>query len=237
MAPRRIETTTSRTAEMCCMCRAASNLESDLHYRSGDWVAQELLPRKIQWVFKLPPARHLLIKAFAPEGVYEWVIARTKYIDVLFAKACSEGFSQIVFFGAGFDTRGIRFQADLKGLLVFELDAPTTQGAKIEQYRKRGVAVPANLIFVSVNFEKESISERLTRSGFCKGMRTLVVLEGVTQYLEPAAISTMLQTISDEVGKSSWLVFDYAHASVLKKEGDEYAYGQRRMIKETQKNR
>jgi methyltransferase (TIGR00027 family) len=204
-------------------------LESNPLYKSDDWVAQKLLPKKIQWAFKLAAARSLFVKAFAPEGVYEWVIARTKYIDALFAKACSEGFSQIVFFGAGFDTRGIRFQSELTRMKVFELDAPTTQRAKIDQYQKRDIAVPANLVFVPIDFEKELIEDKLHEAGFCKGARTLVILEGVTQYLRPEAIYSTLRAISNEVGEGSWLIFDYAHASVLKGEGK--AYGQDRMMK------
>jgi len=226
---RRVETTTSRTAEMTCLCRAASFLESNPYYKSDDWVAQKLLPRKIQLAFKLAAARRFLVKAFAPEGVYEWAIARTKYIDALLAKASSEGFSQAVLFGAGFDTRGIRFQSGITRMRVLELDAPTTQRAKIEQYQKRGIAVPANLEFVTINFERELVENKLQETGFSKGARTLVVLEGVTQYLRPEAVYSTLRTISNAVGKGSWLVFDYAHASVLK--GESKVYGQDRMIK------
>lgn len=233
MPERRIETKTSRTAEMTCLCRAASSLESNPFYKSGDWVAQKLLPRKIQLVFKIATARRLLVKAFAPEGIYEWVIARTKYIDALFIRACSEGFSQVVLFGAGFDSRGIRFQSELKGTKVFELDAPTTQSAKIEQYRKRDIAVSANLVFVPSNFEKESVEDKLHEAGFCRGIKTLVVVEGVIQYLKPEAVYATLQTIGNEVGKGSWLVFDYAHASVLN--GESKAYGQARMMKGVKK--
>jgi methyltransferase (TIGR00027 family) len=216
---------------MCCLCRAASSLESDPIYKTQDWVAKELLPKKIQLLFKIAIARRLLIRGFAPQGVYEWVIARTKYIDALFAKATSEGFSQVVLFGAGFDTRGIRFESELKGTKVFELDAPSTQKAKIDQYQKRGIAVPANVIFVPINFEKESVEDKLDEAGFGRGTKTLVVLEGVTQYLVPEAVYSALRTISNEVGKGSWLIFDYAHASVLKGEG--HAYGQDRMMKGT----
>jgi methyltransferase (TIGR00027 family) len=225
----RIETTTSRTAEMTCLCRAASSLETNSLYKCDDWVAQLLLPKKIQLIFKLTATRKALIRALAPEGVYEWVIARTKYIDALFLKASMEGFSQLVLFGAGFDTRGIRFQSELKGMKVFELDAPATQSAKIEQYRKRGIFIPTNLLFVPINFDNESVEDKLHQAGFCKGTKTLVVAEGVTQYLKPEAVFATLQTIRNEVSEGSWLVFDYAHASVLK--GNSGTYGGKRMMK------
>jgi methyltransferase (TIGR00027 family) len=231
---RRIERTTSRTAEMTCLCRAASNLESNPLLRSDDWVALKLLPRTIQFAFRFAAPRRFLVRAFAPEGTYEWVIARTRYIDALFAKLPAEGFSQVVLFGAGFDTRGIRFQSELKQVQVFELDAPTTQSAKIEQYRVRGIAVPANLVFVPVNFETDSVADRLRQTTFRKGRKTLVLAEGVIQYLKPEAVHATLETVSAAVGRGSWLIFDYAHASALRGDGD--TYGEERMMKRVGKS-
>jgi methyltransferase (TIGR00027 family) len=214
---------------MTCLCRAASNLESNPLLRSEDLVAQQLLPRTIQFVFRLQAARRFLVRALAPEGVYEWVIARTKYIDAVFAGFPAEGFTQVLLFGAGFDTRGIRFQSELRQVKVFELDAPTTQSAKIGQYRERGITVPDNLIFVPINFETDSVTDQLRRAGFANGTRTLVVAEGVFQYLKAEAVHATLKTVNTEVGQGSRLIFDYAHASALRGGGN--AYGQERMMR------
>jgi hypothetical protein len=77
---------------LTCGCRAASWMEKRPAFKSGDWVAPLLLPRKIQVLFKVPLFRHALTKVFGPEGVYEWVIARTKYIDDVFERALADGF-------------------------------------------------------------------------------------------------------------------------------------------------
>jgi len=224
---RRVETITSRTAEMTCLCRAASSLERRPLYKSDDWIARLLLPKKVQFAFMLPPARRALIGAFAPEGIYEWVIARTKYLDSFFVNSAGSGFGQVLLLGAGFDTRGIRFERELKEARVFELDAPTTQGAKIDQYHKRGVCPPSNLLFVPINFEKESVEQKLREIKFDAGCKSFVVAEGVTQYLEPQAIDELFRTIEEFTAPGSRIVFDYAHASVLK--GESKAYGEERM--------
>jgi methyltransferase (TIGR00027 family) len=189
----------------------------------------------LQILIRIPIARRFLSRLLAAgyQGIYEWVIARTKYIDEVFIHAGAEGFSQVLLFGAGFDSRGVRFQSELKDVKVFELDAPTTQIMKIGQYRKRGIEVPSNLTFVSINFEKESVAERLKEAGFNKGERTLVILEGVLQYLKPEAAYATLDTIRNQVGPGSWLVFDYAHASVLRGEGN--LYGETRIMKAANK--
>ena len=224
MAQRRIETSTSRTAEMTCVCRAASFLETDPRYKSGDSTAGRLLPRMLQLAFHSRVLRKLLLRLLMPAGIYEWVIARTKYIDALVTRCQADGFKQVLLIGAGFDTRAIRFQPELKAMKVYELDAPTTQRAKVEQYRRRRIAVPANLIFVPVNFETEKLEDRLREAGFGEGHKTLVIAEGVMQYLTPEAAHATLQTVHKMVGRGSRLVFDFAHAEVL--EGTGTTFGQ-----------
>ena len=233
MKKRRIETTQSRTADMTCGCRAASWMEKRPAFKSGDWVAPLMLPRKIQVLFKVAPLRRMLTKVFGPEGVYEWVIARTKYFDDVFERAMAGGVIQVLIIGAGFDSRAIRFKTGDRAVRVFELDAPTTQEAKRQQYKARGIAIPPNVSFVAINFEKESIAEKLLKSGFRRGTRTLVIAEGVFQYLRPEAAHTTLKTIGDLVGTGSWMVFDFAHASVLRGEGS--TYGEKRMAQGVRK--
>jgi methyltransferase (TIGR00027 family) len=233
MQGRRIEKMQSRTAEMTCGCRAASWLEKRSAFKSDDWVAPLLLPRAMQVLFTIRPLRRLLTRVIGPEGVYEWVIARTKFIDQVFERALSSGVAQVLIVGAGFDTRAIRFKTDGRRIRIFELDASPTQAAKLEQYKARGITIPRNVSFVPINFEKESISKSLLKKGFRRGAKTLVVAEGVFQYLEPAAAHTLFATLRDLVGAGSTLVFDYAHASVLRGEGK--AYGERRMTREVKK--
>ena len=74
-------------------------------------------------------------RVLAPTGVYKYVIARTKYIDAVFKEALAEKFDQILLFGAGFDTRALRFQTEAQHTRIFELDAPFTQQAKLQQYK------------------------------------------------------------------------------------------------------
>jgi methyltransferase (TIGR00027 family) len=172
--------------------------------------------------------RMLLRKAMGPQGAYEWVIARTRYFDDALLRACREGFSQVLLFGAGFDSRGVRFKAELKEMRLFELDAATTQRLKTEQFRLRGVEVPPNVTFVPVNFETESVEEKLAQSGFMRNQKSLVILEGVLQYLNPHAVHSTFTTVHNMVGMGSRIVFDHAYGFVLR--GERNVYGQERMI-------
>jgi methyltransferase (TIGR00027 family) len=144
------------------------------------------------------------------------VIARTKYIDAVFQKALDDHFEQVVLLGAGFDTRALRLQAEFGNTQVFELDVPSTQTAKIDRYRQRKLIVPRNLKFIAIDFDKESIFDKLNQSGFHERERSLFILEGVLMYLLPASVDATFRTLQTLAGESSRLVFDYLCASVLR---------------------
>ena len=116
---RRIETRTSRTAEFTCMSRAASYRETRGCYKGTDNIAYALVPGFIKLLLRFPRFCKLYNKYLAPKGIYEYVIARTKYIDSLFIDAFEQGFDQIVIFGAGFDSRAQRFNGLNKKTKIF----------------------------------------------------------------------------------------------------------------------
>lgn len=218
MAGKRIDTTTSRTAEIMCMIRAMSSLEKHKCYKCDDDLAFLLLPRLFQLLTHLPLFRRIFTDRMGARGMYEYVIARTKYMDAAFKEALAEGFGQVLIFGAGFDTRALRFRGSGGSTKVFELDAPATQNAKIGQYRKRGLAVPPNLTFIPIDFDRESLARKLEEAGFDRQKRTLFILEGLLMYLEPRSVDETFRTIQAFAGKGSEVVFDYIYASVLRGE-------------------
>jgi methyltransferase (TIGR00027 family) len=219
---RRIESTTSRTAEMTCVSRACSALETNHNYKSDDHIAPLLLPSGLKPFLHVSLGRKLFTKVAAPKGIYEYVIARTKYIDAVYKQALAEQFDQVLIFGAGFDTRALRFQDVMGNTRAFELDVPVTQQAKIGQYQKRHLAIPQNLTFIAIDFDKEALSMKLDEAGFYKHRRSLFILEGLTMYLQPESVDATFQTIREYVGKGSLVVFDYVYASVLRNEGIYY---------------
>lgn len=219
---KRIEKTTSRTAEWTCVSRAISSLEQDPYYRGDDRMALELVPRFLQVLLRSAMMRRLFSRKVAPSGIYEYVIARTRYIDDAYRKALADDFEQVLIFWAGFDTRALRFQPNSKETRVFELDVPITQQAKIEQFRKRGLETPANLTFIAIDFDKESLQDKLDQAGFEKKKRSLFILEGVLMYLKSKSVQETFKVIRKYSGEQSRVVFDFIHASVLRRENRYY---------------
>jgi len=215
---RRIESDTSRTAQMTCMSRAISFFETNSWYKSDDYVSVRLLPNLMRFLIRFASFRGLISRKIAPKGIYEYVIARTKYIDTVFRQALSRQFDQILVLGAGFDTRALRFHHEAGTTRMFELDVPITQNAKINQYHKRGPVVPPNLTFISTDFDKESLSTKLEEAGFKKDKRSLFILEGLLMYLQLESVDNLFQTIHAFSGTGSEFVFDSVYASVLRRE-------------------
>jgi len=226
---RRIDTQASRTAELTCICRAASSLETNACYKSDDTTALRLLPALIKTLIQIPFYRMLHCKVGAPKGIYEYIIARTKYIDAVFREAAAEGFIQVVILGAGFDTRAIRLLGKEANTTVFELDARFTQQAKLDLYRKNNIPIPPGVRFISIDFNEESLDPKLAEVGFDRSQRSLFIMEGLVMYLEPSAARKMFQTITEQMAPNSRLVFDYVYASVLRRE--KIHYGETEIVK------
>jgi methyltransferase (TIGR00027 family) len=229
VSERRIEIATSRTAQWTCVSRAASSLECDSHYRTDDHIALLLVPAFLRLLLHIPLFRRFYSQVIAPKGIYEYTIARTKYVDGVFKDVLAGGFDQILIFGAGFDTRALRFQQQAGDTRIFELDVPITQQAKLGQYQRRGLAIPANVAFISIDFDRESLSEKLEEAGYRRGGRSLFVLEGLVMYLQPESVDETFKTIEEFAGEGSEVVFDYVSASVLKHE--QMCYGEREIVK------
>ena len=222
----------SSTALGTCIMRSTSYYEKKPCYKSDDFIAPKVIPSFLHVMAKYNILRSILKKAvFKVPGIYEYVIARTKFIDEIFK--CSLGnVEQVLIFGAGFDSRAIRFSQELKNAKLFEVDAPPTQQAKINRLREKYIDFPSNLNFISIDFNKESLVEKLNQAGFQNDRVCLFLLEGLTYYLDDAAIDSTLRLISACSAKGSLLVFDYAAAEAV---GEEIVIDERR-VKELHKS-
>jgi methyltransferase (TIGR00027 family) len=229
----RIETKPSQTASIMCMARAVAYKDKRECFNGPDDIAYLMVPPflrlliKSRYLFK-PFSRLLFAK-----GLLEYVNARTKYMDAAFVEALKEGFAQVVIFGAGFDSRALRFNELNLGTTVFELDAPLTQRQKQEAYRKKKLTAPGSLVFVPIDFNKETLQNKLSQAGFASGKKTLYLLEGVTMYLPPQAIEGTFRFIADSAGDGSMAVFDYIYAGVLR--GESRYYGEEGMAEKAKK--
>jgi methyltransferase (TIGR00027 family) len=142
------------------------------------------------------------------ERMINFAMAREQYVHELIEREARGGLDQIVILGAGFDTRAYR-AAGLAAIPVFEVDHPVTQAAKREALRGVIEPMPANVKFVSVDFDVDDLGDRLRAEGYKETGRTLFVWQGVTMYLTPEGVDRTLAFIAAHAGSGSTLVFDY----------------------------
>ena len=136
-------------------------------------------------------------------------LCRAAYTEKALKTSVRTGAKQYVILGAGLDTFAFRETAFLSKYRVFEVDHPLTQADKRERITRAGWTVPDNLTFVSVDFTKDSLAERLIAAGFDPSVKSFFSWLGVTYYLSAEAIDTMLSALSSLCADGSTLVFDY----------------------------
>jgi methyltransferase (TIGR00027 family) len=232
---KRVKTKVSQTASFTCFYRACASVEKDARFKGPDYIAEKLVPFFPRVLFlKCKPLRRLMINTVAPQGIYEYVSARTMVLDQVFSNAIEEAFPQIVILGAGFDTRGLRFHDSNRGTRIYELDAPVTQQAKRLLFEEKGIAVPKEITFVPVDFDEESLDETLFRVGYRPDLKSLFLWEGVTMYLSAEAVDNTLAFIHSHAASGSILAFDYILASVLRRENT--LYGEKGIYQRTLKS-
>ena len=139
-------------------------------------------------------------------------IARTKWIDEE-VKAALQHATQLVLLGAGFDSRAMRL-ACAQRAITFELDQPETSSAKQAALMKAAGALPERIRFISIDFNRQSITEVLTRGGFDWSSPACFVWEGVTNYLPADAVDAVLRQVA-ETAFGTILLFTYIHRAVL----------------------
>lgn len=147
-------------------------------------------------------------------GVNGFLLARERYIDDVLRNFLDEGLQQLVILGAGYDSRAYRF--DLPGRVkTFEIDHPLTQAAKLEKVRRIFGKIPEHVRYVPVDFNTQSLSERLLSSGYDPSPISLFIWQGVTMYLTIEAVDATLAFIVKNATPGSAVVFDYVYQAAL----------------------
>jgi methyltransferase (TIGR00027 family) len=142
-------------------------------------------------------------------------LVRARYTEDRLAMAVERDVTQYVLVGAGLDTFAFR-RSDLRDRVeVFELDHPQSQAVKRERLAAAGLALPPNLHFGTVDFERESVAAALGRQPFHPERPAVFAWLGVTMYLTWAAIEGTWRAMRSIAARGSELVFDFIHPDAL----------------------
>lgn len=194
----------SRTALRVALRRAAHQLYDARPLVFDDPIAIPILGREY-----LPEVHRTATKLHKPFSVSlrAFLVARSRYAEDSLAHAVANGVTQYVLLGAGLDTFAHR--NPYPHLRVFEVDHPATQQWKRAMLEAGGLPTPTNLTYVPVDFERQSLSDRLHSSGFNPLDATLFVWLGVVPYLTLEAFRSTIHFIAAQP-PGTGVVFDYS---------------------------
>ena len=200
------EQTASRTAYGVAMRRAAHQL-LDTPRIMEDAIAVRIVGGGAQEIMAQPQK----FNARMGKAIRAFLVARSRFAEEQFGRAVQGGTRQYVILGAGLDTSGYRGLATQSGMRVFEVDHAMTQKWKKERLERAGIAVPENLQYVAVDFEKQGLAEELQKAGFSLQEKSFVSWLGVVPYLTREAAGRTLDYVQG-MAEGSVVVFDYAVA-------------------------
>jgi methyltransferase (TIGR00027 family) len=218
-----------QSAETMAFLRAVVAGEKDLAVRSEDRLAKHFLGRKYRLLVTVGVQALLKrILEFAVPGSYGFTIARTRHFDEVLLSESRAGIEQLVLLGAGYDTRPFRLRDALRNIRVFEIDHPGTQARKRRMLAQIDESSPANVSYIPVDFNQQSLQQALASHGFSSDRKTLFLWEGVSYYLPRPVVEGVLDLVGGCAAGSS-IVFDYATTAFVN--GDTSTYGGRQVAR------
>ena len=141
-------------------------------------------------------------------GVMGWLFCRFRYIDdVLKDSIVKKEVETVVNLGAGMDCRAY-YIPDIESIRYFEVDHPSVIKKKKVKIEKILGKLPDHVIFVPVDFEKQSLDTELKKAGYNLTSKTLFIWEGVTQYISKKANDSSLKYVA-QAAPGSKIVFTY----------------------------
>ena len=209
-----VEDKPSESAMTVVFCRALAAREEREERRGPDYLAEIFLIEDSKRPLQDRVSREWVIKNMVTPKLYGYFMARTAYLDGMFEQALRADTPQIVFLGAGYDSRSYRFRDLIQNTRIFELDAQPTQQRKKELLHKAKISIPKQLTFVSINFKTDPLEEVLSKADFDPNQRTLFIWEGVTYYLPVEVVNNTLNSVKLSSPAGSTICFDYMTQAV-----------------------
>jgi methyltransferase (TIGR00027 family) len=126
-----------------------------------------------------------------------------------------QGLPALVILGAGLDTRPYRF-IELTKVKVVEIDLSAVQEFKKACLLRKFGVLPRHVRFIpmDLNIEIEEVDTALERSGLHPSEPAIFVWEGVSQYLQPNAVDSVLRAVAERP-KGTVLAFTYVLEEVI----------------------
>jgi methyltransferase (TIGR00027 family) len=134
-------------------------------------------------------------------------LARKRFVEDQTREAIDAGIRQIVIFGSGYDSLGVRLAKERSDINIFEVDHPPTQAVKLLGLEKRMIT-PANLHLLPVDYRKGTLEKHLLQAhGYDSNIHTLFVAERVLPYLPEPEVDEIFNFVWEHGVANSRFIF------------------------------
>ncbi len=204
----------SKTAELAALGRAYHTLRSSRHVFRDDLAPSMCGPnwqivmssRILTWI-----VTNTLMKRVTP--IIPLIYTRARFGEDCLETALTNGVTQYVIIGAGYDTFGFR-RTDLRdSLAVYEIDHPATQNMKFQRMKAAGIDEPDNVRYIGCDLAAETVHEALKRTDYDPEKPAVFSWFGVTYYLTEDTVRRTLVGLAEGSAAGSSIVFDYLATS------------------------
>lgn len=195
---------------------AESNLPEDIRIFFDPYAVRFIDPAKLAWAKEHAAELQAMVEALDEQmpGWNNSIRARVRYFDDVAGNAPGEGFTQLVIFGAGYDTRAYRIGSLKEHVRVFEVDRPETLKRKTTVLESIFGHLPGHVAFVPYEIDEGNTWAGIEAAGYSRKERTLFIIEGLVMYLPRPAVEGLLSEIARHAGAGSAVLFDFIPQSM-----------------------
>jgi methyltransferase (TIGR00027 family) len=144
-------------------------------------------------------------------GQFEAFAHRKAFCERQTRDGIAAGGTQVLVLGAGYDTLGWRLAPDFPEVVFFEIDHPATGRRKAHGVNSLGPR--DNLKMIQADLGEHRLMDVLAGAGsWDNGKPSIVIMEGLTEYLTPAAARDLFVQCGAMTGAGSRIAFTYIGA-------------------------
>lgn len=141
-------------------------------------------------------------------GQFEAFAHRKAFCEQQVRKGIDIGARQVLVLGAGYDTLGWRLAPEFAEVNFFEIDHPGTASLKVKGIEKMGARSNLHLIPADLG-ERKLVDVIAGNKNWDFSAPTIIVAEGLLQYLSPQAVRDLFAQCAAITGAGSRIAFTY----------------------------
>ena len=141
-------------------------------------------------LYRIPRSLLLGLERAMLPGIIAHYLVRKRRIARAVRESLASGMKRVVVIAAGYDSLCARLKNGFPEVDFIEIDHPATQGAK-----RRALPESHNFRYIAADLSKESLSGH-----FPLDFSAVIVIEGLTMYLEEEAVSEIFQKLAPACG-------------------------------------